>query len=180
MSDDALRPMGEDERVDPGDLDPFSDEGSEAWARRLLDYCALVIQNLPESQEKREIVDLIRKSPEVALAEAQVDSMLDHIAPQERLDDLNGKLTQVSNWLAGSVPERHDMRAELEEIINRHSAENGSDTPDFILAEYLTGCLMAYDRALKAREEWYGRRLTKESHGAVEPQPTENPDGDES
>jgi hypothetical protein len=72
------------------------------------------------------------------------------------------------------------MRRELEEIINRHSAENGSDTPDFILAEYLTGCLMAYDRALKAREEWYGRRLTKESHGAVEPQPTENPDGDES
>jgi len=93
-------------------------------------------------------------------ANAQVDSMLDHIDPEKRLDDLNGKLTQVSNWLAGSAPERHEMRAEFEKTINRHCAENGSDTPDFILAEYLTGCLATYDRALKAREQWYGREIT--------------------
>ncbi len=46
---------------------------------------------------------------------------------------------------------------ELAAVVNRHSAENGSNTPDFILAEYLGGCLAALDRAVNAREKWYGR-----------------------
>ncbi len=50
------------------------------------------------------------------------------------------------------------LRKEIEQAINRNSAENGSNTPDFILAEYLTDCLAAFDKAVKAREEWYGRR----------------------
>lgn len=50
-----------------------------------------------------------------------------------------------------------NLRKEIEEAINRNSAENGSDTPDFILAEYLTDCLSAYDKATTAREKWYGR-----------------------
>ena len=47
---------------------------------------------------------------------------------------------------------------ELEQLINRHSKENGSDTPDFLLAEYLRGCLDNFDRIVRAREHWYGRR----------------------
>jgi hypothetical protein len=35
--------------------------------------------------------------------------------------------------------------------------EDGSDTPDFILAQYLNGCLDAYNAALTKREAWYGR-----------------------
>ena len=50
------------------------------------------------------------------------------------------------------------LRKEIETAINRNSAENGSDTPDFILAEYLTDCLAAYDKAVATREDWYGRR----------------------
>lgn len=46
---------------------------------------------------------------------------------------------------------------ELRELINRYSIENGSDTPDFILAEYLTDCLWSWNRATRAREKWYGR-----------------------
>lgn len=49
------------------------------------------------------------------------------------------------------------LREEIQHAINCNSAESGSDTPDFILAEYLTDCLAAYDRALVAREKWYGR-----------------------
>lgn len=51
------------------------------------------------------------------------------------------------------------LRKEIERAINRNSAENGSDTPDFILAEYLTDCLSAYDRAVVAREKWHGRQV---------------------
>jgi hypothetical protein len=50
-----------------------------------------------------------------------------------------------------------DLRKEIESAINRCSAENGSDTPDWILADYLIGCLSAYDVAVTAREKWYGR-----------------------
>ena len=39
--------------------------------------------------------------------------------------------------------------------INRNSAENGSDTPDFILAEYLMTCLDNFDKTVHARSDWY-------------------------
>jgi len=47
------------------------------------------------------------------------------------------------------------FKAELEDLINRHSMENGSDTPDFILAEYLSECLRIFDRTIRSRENWY-------------------------
>lgn len=55
-----------------------------------------------------------------------------------------------------------DFRKELEELINQHCMENESDTPDFILAQYLTDCLEAFDKATKAREAWYGRLSSEE------------------
>ena len=48
--------------------------------------------------------------------------------------------------------------AELEDLINKHSIEGGSDTPDFILAEYLRQCLNTFDMCVRRRESWYGRR----------------------
>lgn len=45
---------------------------------------------------------------------------------------------------------------ELESLLNRYSKENDSNTPDFILAEYLTGCLAVYNDALKKRDKWFG------------------------
>jgi hypothetical protein len=47
---------------------------------------------------------------------------------------------------------------ELRELINCNSKENGSNTPDFILAQYLLGCLENFDNAIKVRDEWYGRK----------------------
>lgn len=49
------------------------------------------------------------------------------------------------------------LRYEIEQAVNRVSAENGSNTPDFILAGYLVSCLAAFDRAVNDRERWYGR-----------------------
>ena len=50
-----------------------------------------------------------------------------------------------------------DLRKEIETAVNRCCAENGSNTPDWILAEYLMNALRAFDHAVLAREEWYGR-----------------------
>ncbi len=49
------------------------------------------------------------------------------------------------------------LRKEIAYVLMCHSAENGSDTPDFILAHYLVACLQAFDDAVNAREKWYGR-----------------------
>lgn len=46
---------------------------------------------------------------------------------------------------------------ELENLINRHSKENESNTPDFILAQYICGCLATFNVAVQQRENWYGR-----------------------
>lgn len=45
---------------------------------------------------------------------------------------------------------------ELESLINRYSQEKPSDTPDYILAEYLADCLISYNSALRKRTAWYG------------------------
>ena len=54
------------------------------------------------------------------------------------------------------------FREELERSINLHSMENGSNTPDYILAHFLCGCLAAFDQAAKDRDKWYHR--DKEIH----------------
>lgn len=46
---------------------------------------------------------------------------------------------------------------ELEDLINRHSLEQESDTPDFILAHFLLSCLQAWNTSTVQREVWYGR-----------------------
>ena len=45
----------------------------------------------------------------------------------------------------------------LEEVINRNSEENMSNTPDFILAKYLSSCLLAFNVAVNSRSAFYGR-----------------------
>lgn len=54
-----------------------------------------------------------------------------------------------------------NFREDLAGVINRYSRENGSDTPDFILGNYLAACLAAWDAGVVAREKWYGRPVGK-------------------
>lgn len=49
-----------------------------------------------------------------------------------------------------------DLREEIQTAINRVSAENVSSTPDFILAEFLTKSLEAFDSATILRDKWHG------------------------
>ena len=51
---------------------------------------------------------------------------------------------------------------ELTALINKHSRENGSNTPDFLLAEYLVKCLEVFETTTMKRENWYGRYLPVE------------------
>jgi len=49
-----------------------------------------------------------------------------------------------------------EFMKDLEKLINKHCIENKSDTPDFILAKYLTQCLNSFNYITKERDLWHG------------------------
>lgn len=47
------------------------------------------------------------------------------------------------------------FEGELCSLINKFSKENDSNTPDFILRNYLVECLNAFNKATNRRTDWY-------------------------
>lgn len=50
-----------------------------------------------------------------------------------------------------------EFEVELARLINRYSQENGSNTPDFLLASFLVAVLASFNTSVQQRETWYGR-----------------------
>ena len=71
---------------------------------------------------------------------------------------------EMLNWLEAWEMTRREAAGkgpttlvqDIAAAINKHSAENGSNTPDWILANYLGGCLEQFDSAVTARKKWWG------------------------
>ncbi len=51
------------------------------------------------------------------------------------------------------------LERQLEQLLNRFSAENESNTPDFILAQFMLSCLAAWNVGVAERDRWFGVRL---------------------
>jgi hypothetical protein len=86
----------------------------------------------------------------------------DHVAPLVISEEDNIPCTAVSEEKVQDLTPRPVLTAfeqELRRLINRMSMENESNTPDFILAEYMNACLAAYTFATRRREQWYGREV---------------------
>jgi hypothetical protein len=47
-----------------------------------------------------------------------------------------------------------EFRSDLKHLLNRHSMEQPSQTPDYVLADYLVDCLRAFNRAVGTRDGW--------------------------
>lgn len=77
----------------------------------------------------------------------------DRAADATLLDDFAAQIEQA---LLPNGPGT-EFALELETLINRHSLEQHSDTPDFILAQFLNAALTAFQASVRARETWYGR-----------------------
>lgn len=93
----------------------------------------------PEDRAEREAYEDDRRAQD-AVDDAKYDAMQ---PPQEEPSDLD------------YYGEPDTFRKSLEAAINAHSKEQGSNTPDFILAEYLETCLNAYNWAIQRREQWH-------------------------
>jgi len=76
---------------------------------------------------------------------AELEAILNQPGPH------NVEITTAGEVVQKGLPEQ------LRRLLNSVSAENGSNTPDLILADYLISCLAAFDRAVQERERWYGR-----------------------
>jgi hypothetical protein len=50
------------------------------------------------------------------------------------------------------------FRTELRQLINRFSIDNESNTPDFLLAQYLMRCLSAYEETIQGTNLWNGNK----------------------
>lgn len=83
--------------------------------------------------------------------------------------DYNDIVEDVWNFISPANTSKEELRYEktiktqnfrkrLESLINEFSLENGSDTPDFLLSEYLVKCLDIFDEIVSKREVWYGRK----------------------
>jgi len=64
--------------------------------------------------------------------------------------------------------EEDTLEHKLSQLLNFFSSENGSNTPDFILALYMIECLKAFNNAVNHRETWYGRKLKFSTTETVE------------
>ena len=69
--------------------------------------------------------------------------------------DLNETILPDPNAAEHEKRRKDSLKAAITSAINKWSAENGSNTPDFILANYLIDCLRAFDLATQQRSHWY-------------------------
>lgn len=93
------------------------------------------------------------------------------VDPNEIVQDLIPHAEHIYGEMWSDAAELQDklskpttFEEKLRSAINKHSKENDSNTPDFILAEYLLQCLDAFNKTSVAREKWYGKSLSIENY----------------
>lgn len=79
---------------------------------------------------------------------------------KNQLSGRESSLDNTSETVSNSkLPALNNFQKELTVLINKYSLENNSNTPDFILAEYLIACLQNYELAIMAREIWFNNEI---------------------
>jgi len=60
------------------------------------------------------------------------------------------------------------LKKDLTSLLNNHSLESRSDTPDYMLADFMLGCLNVYENTIERRERWFGRKLSRDINNEIE------------
>lgn len=61
----------------------------------------------------------------------------------------------IKFYFAERIRQDSPFQKELQGLINKYSQENASNTPDYILAEYLGNCLHNYNITVAKRDDWH-------------------------
>lgn len=62
---------------------------------------------------------------------------------------------------------KSEFQEEFSALLNKHSKENGSNTPDFILVEFLSKVLRSFDYAVNHRSAWFKNESQEEASEVV-------------
>jgi hypothetical protein len=100
---------------------------------------------------QKELAEFARQCFGVFFTKGEFASM---VLPTEQIDE------SIQCIIRNINTEDDKFIRELRDLINSHSKENNSDTPDIILAKYLKRCLDLFDEIIPLREDWYGRAKT--------------------
>lgn len=88
--------------------------------------------------------------------------------PKFDVDELVEQFPEIQPTESTFVEGHVTFHEGLRQLINQHSMENPSNTPDYILAKMLEEMLMAFANCVRARDEWYDGA---NKPGIVEPGP---------
>ena len=120
----------------------------------------LVLKNRYEDAIKRALAELGVPQPGYA---APITNAIEILSRAINRCPYCGKGTEHENVTDQAEPSSEAETAhttfivDLKNLINYYNKEKGSNTPDFLLAQYLSSCLRTFDRAVTNREDWYGR-----------------------
>jgi hypothetical protein len=62
-------------------------------------------------------------------------------------------------------PVEESLHRPLARLLNIACRENASDTPDFILAQFMLQCLIAFEQASNERRAWHGEERAEVKTG---------------
>lgn len=95
-----------------------------------------------------------------ALAKITTESQKDKTPNEvlEQVTELSEKMFEDKPFPQSTVLVKPNgfFEDSLKVLINRHSIENDSNTPDFILAKFIMGCLDSFEKAIQKRDNWFG------------------------
>lgn len=64
----------------------------------------------------------------------------------------------IASTMYGELDLEKMFKRELAELINKYCIENVSNTPDFIIADYLCACLDTFHSNVNMRDRWHGNK----------------------
>ena len=99
---------------------------------------------------------IIQSEPKRIRDSGGVQSVLMDIVEQQQKewDELKNKREIMEEVMKT----REDLAKKIRFVLNCASREGCTDTPDFILAEYMLSALECFETACRDREKWYGRQ----------------------
>ena len=100
---------------------------------------------------------------EVELVNPTLESLSEFLSVVRKISGVNEAIIIPSLENKAAV----SFESELEALINRRCLENGSGTPDFILARYLQRCLETWDKTTRERDQWRGFEPDAMSRGTI-------------
>lgn len=108
----------------------------------------------------------MRKDEQLKL-EKLFDQTLDMVGDEAFLSALSDLIFEITGnvnvRMRLSGPVKPDNLGEFQEevgaLINKYSLENASNTPDFVLAAYLSACMVNFNTYVGMRDAWYGNNI---------------------